>query len=147
MLSNVSNMLKKDGLFMPRTNIRITPDRLNPEQVIKDYRERRFIYGIVPGTMINLFLAGYNAKEDAIIFREIYNMVLKLYGKKLITQKELDYYGECLGWRIFPEWRMFMPIKDEFEKEACKIFDIEELFWGKEEYLTGNCPVYVLKVK
>lgn len=145
LMHNVSNMLKHGGLFMPRTFIRRKDETMSSKQMIKEYRQKGYIYGIVAGTIRNIFIAACNPKEGTFTFKDLWNLVSVLYKEKLITKQELGYYGDNMGWRIFPEWKFFMPLEEEFEKQALAFYDIIEIFYGTEVYLGDRYPIHVLR--
>lgn len=145
LLSNISRMLKKDGLFMPRTYVRDKGERYNPEQVIKEYREERKGQPLFTGTIRNLNLAAYNFKKDRVIFKDMWKIVKDLHGRGIVSDEELEEY------RNFSfenrDFRLFIPLRGELDKALSKFFDIKEIFYGTEEYLKGQLPLHVLMKK
>ncbi len=141
---NVSKMLKKNGIFMPRTYVRNKNERYTGEKVIKEHRRqgKRDFY---TWTIRNLFISAYNPKEDYIIIKDVWNILIDLYNKKLINKKELDVYRK-LSMKD-REFKFFIPERKYLDKTFLKFFNIKEIFYGKEEYLKGNLPLHVLNHK
>lgn len=146
-MSNISRLLSNDGLFMPRTYIR-TADETKPEveKGIKEYREKKHIYGLYAGLSRVFYLGGYGFKKDESYMKDWYKSAEKMFKKGLLTRKELDFFGNVLTWKD-RKFQFSMPIDQELNKIILQFFDIADVVYGTEPYLDDKYPLYVLKVK
>ncbi|MBW2982295.1 hypothetical protein KY343_05430 [Candidatus Woesearchaeota archaeon] len=146
LLKNVSHMLEKDGLFMPRTYIRDKGEHYTPEQIIKEYREKNYRYGLYAGTARAIYITAL--KNEHYVMNDLYKIVKKLYKKGLITKKELEFYGKNLGWEN-RNFNFFMPLREKLNKLLSKYFKIVEIFNCSETFpfLKNKIPLHVLRRK
>lgn len=145
LLLNVSKMLKKDGLFMPRIYIRGKNERYTGEKAIKEYREERKGQGLYSGLGRNLYIAAYDFDKDRNVLKDTWEIVIDLHKKGLLTDEELKEYSKLsLKNR---EFYFFIPVKEDHEKVLSGFFEIKDIFNATEDYVRGKMPLYVLGMK
>lgn len=143
--ANISQMLKKDGFFMPRTYIRDKDERWTGEEAISQYRKEANGKSLYTWAGRNFYLAAYNFKIDKVVLKDVWDLIKKLHNKGLISDKEIGEYS-----RLSYEGReleFFIPVKEELDKIFLKFFNIKEIFNGTEPYLKNKFPLHVLAKK
>ncbi|HLD42380.1 MAG TPA: class I SAM-dependent methyltransferase [Candidatus Nanoarchaeia archaeon] len=144
-LKNVASMLKKDGLFMPRTYVRGKNERIDPEKVIKEYRKKRDGSDLYTWLSRDLYLAAYDFKEDVVRFKDIWKVIKKMHDNGLFTDEELkEWRNNSFENR---EFHFIIPVKEEIEEILSEFFNIKQVFCGTEEYIHETLPLYVLTLK
>ncbi|TKJ17812.1 hypothetical protein CEE44_04775 [Candidatus Woesearchaeota archaeon B3_Woes] len=141
LFSNVSKMLKDDGYFITRTYFRDKGEKYTGDNSIKEYRREYPKSGVCSGTIRNLILASYDFRKDYTMLKDAWKVILNLYNKKLISNKELkDYENLSLN----RDFLFFMPLRSDLEKKFFKFFKTKEIFYGNEKHLKNKLPLYVL---
>jgi hypothetical protein len=147
MLNNIRNMLKKEGIFMPRSYIMDKDERLTAEEAVKQYREegsKKPIYSWL-GRDLYLPTQLLDMKKGFFMLKDMWLLIIGLHNKGLLTNNELEEFSK-LSYEN-REFRFFLPVLEDFENLLNEFFIIKETFYGTEPYLKNKFPLHVLMRK
>ena len=71
LLHNISEMLRDDGLFLPRSYVRDNAEHYTPEKIISEYRGRKQCLSLYTATNRGLYLAAYDFKLDRLFLKDV----------------------------------------------------------------------------
>ncbi|MBI4453009.1 class I SAM-dependent methyltransferase [Candidatus Woesearchaeota archaeon] len=144
LLKNISNTLKKEGLFMPRTYIRDKDEHWTGEKVIEEYRKEGSKKPFYTWVIRNFYLSAYDSKKEFVVLKEVWKVVSSLHDKGLLTDEELEI---CRNISLNREFKFHIPLREDLDKMLKQFFFIKEIFFGTEPYLKGKLSLHVLVKK
>ena len=143
-LKNISNILKKEGIFMPRTYIRDKDEHWTGEKVIKEYRKEGSKKPFYTWVIRNFYLSAYDSKKEFVVLKDVWTVITSLHDKSLLTDEELEI---CELLSLDREFKFHIPLREELDKMLKEFFTIKEIFFGTELYLKRKLSLHVLMKK
>lgn len=144
LLENISECMKKDGIFMPRVYIRDKDEHWTGEKVIEEYRKEGSKKPFYTWVIRNFYLALYDTKKDYVVLKDVLAIASSLHDKGLLTDEELEI---CRNLSLEREFKFHIPLRDDLNKMLKQFFLIKETFFGTEPYLKGKLSLHLLMKK
>ena len=143
-INKISSALRNNGIFMGKTYLAQTRTKSKRiEEIINEYKNEYYMYN--PFSYLIYDLAMISTNNNVINFKKIYDTLLKLRKKEIITDKILDSFESIkkLGEKGF---KFYVLTIKEYELLLEKYMKITNILYGKDIY-SKNFPIYIVENK
>lgn len=143
-INKISSALRNNGIFMGKTYLAQTRTKSKRiEEIINEYKNEYYMYN--PFSYLIYDLAMISTNNNVINFKKIYDTLLKLRKKEIITDKILDSFESIkkLGEKGF---KFYVLTIKEYELLLEKYMKITNILYGKDIY-SKKFPIYIVENK
>ena len=142
-IKNVQNALRTGGLLLGKNFLVPSEYKVNnPEKLIEDYYCKKSYCH--PFSFLIFDLAMYCMDENNMLdFKVLYNELLKLKEKDLITNETMKYF-EGIGWDTEMKFKFHIPTIVNYENLIKKYLNIKNVEYGIDIY-SEKFPLYIIE--
>jgi hypothetical protein len=143
-LNNVYKLLDSGGLAVLRVHIIRPAVFTDVAEVFQWYRENKIEEPVFTATRNHLDMLWLDRKTLGIDFNSFHEKIREMHSNKVITHDEFCAYDRLLEYNRIT---LYHCAKENFEKRASELFEIENIFYGKDYLSHLHHPVYYLRKK
>ncbi len=142
-ISNVSNALREDGLFLGKSFFK--PDdykSVSHKQLANEYYSKYQGYHPYSYFVFDLVMNCLDEK-NVLCFKDLYNEVVSLKTAGLITDTESECF-QNVGWDTEMKFGFYVPNIKDYEMLINRYMKIEKIEYGMDVY-SKNFPLYIIR--